>query len=69
MLQAKRDFDIEHWEKYYNELSEEEISRRIEEIEALIETPESQGKLLKSMEEKENTAERQFAKLAESICS
>lgn len=67
VLQAKRDFDIEHWENYYNELSDEELSKRIEEIEALIETPEGQKKLLKNIEEKRNTAERQFSKLAESI--
>lgn len=67
ILQAKRDFDIENWEKYCNELSNKELSRRIEEIEALIETPEGQEKLLKRMEEKRNTAERQFAKLAESV--
>lgn len=67
ILQAKRDFNIEHWEKYCNELSDKELSRRIEEIEALIETPEGQEKLLKRMEEKRNSTERQFATLAESV--
>ncbi|MDO4713886.1 MAG: hypothetical protein Q4B28_04510 [bacterium] len=67
VLQAKRDFDIEHWENYYNELSDGELSKRIEAFEQLISSPNGEQQLLEKLEEKENNPERQFSKLAESI--
>ena len=69
ILQTRKNFDLEHWEKYFKELWDDELSRRIEAVEKLIETPEGQEKLLKKMEDKWNSAEWQFAKLAESIHS
>ena len=51
ILQARKNFDLEHWEKYFKELWDGELSRRIEAVEKLIETPEGQEKLLKKMED------------------